>query len=153
MKNIFNKFISILNSDLSFVRLFLVWMMFWMVIDFLLPYIKFNDSSYAVLKRLSTEDEFSIFCIINIGFTLFSLFYNEKINLLVYIMDAVLSCIIWNILNISLLYTYFFYNSDSFYPGIICAAITSWWVLIKYPWKLRNKEKTEKNDNIERNHR
>lgn len=133
--NFVKKFNAIITSDLSFVRLFLMWMMIIMVIDFLLPFNTFNEPQYNIVSKIITEEYFALLLSINILFTSYSLLYNNKINIVVFLFDAVFSCFLWNILFFCLLVSSF--SNPVLFPGIFCASLTSWWILIRYPWKLK----------------
>jgi len=133
LSDMLDRYKNILNSDLSFMRMYLIFVMFLMSIDYLLPSIVFNSNGYVIINKIFNEEQFAVLCLINVFFSTFALLYKEKTNLLIFLFDGVLSCFLWTSLSISLIHSYIFQNI-TLYPTIICASIASWWILIRYPW-------------------
>lgn len=127
-------------SDLEFTRWFIAWMAMLGAIIFFFPGDSFQRNTFLYLQMFFSEEVWGGLLLFNALISLYALLYREKVNWLIFILDAILSCVLWNTIAIALFLAQ--HPTTSY-----CAAVTSWWILIRYPWQFTFiKIKSKKNN-------
>jgi hypothetical protein len=117
------------QSDLEATRLMLAWgAVFWAVMLFW-PGDTFSRPTYTIMGSYASEHVWAAAFLLQGVVMMYSLIcgYKSRITLVV---DAVLGCILWTVSCLCMLASV--YPPPAAISAEICAAVASWWVLVRY---------------------
>jgi hypothetical protein len=129
-RNIKRRYLHILfQSDLEATRLLLSWgALFWALMLFW-PGDTFGRPTYTIMGHYASEHVWATAFLLQGAVMMYSLLFGYKSRITL-VVDAVLGCVLWTVSCLCMLASV--YPPPAAISAEICAAVASWWVLVRY---------------------
>ena len=129
-RNIPRRYLHILfRSDLEATRLMLAWGAIFWAIMLIWPGDTFDRPTYTLMGRYASESIWATAFMVQGLIMMHSLLCGHKSRITL-VADAVLGCILWTVSCMCMLASV--YPPPAAISAEICAAVASWWILVRY---------------------